>query len=218
MYCVNCGKEIPNDSKFCTACGHKVNTVPKTNETPFEITEDEVTVCVSANPIQPTDTNTQKNEVIKSKNIGLWWSALGVLSFIFMFMNYASVSVYLSYSSSDSAFSGFGLIDCMDGTLGTAARMMVLLIIVNFAIIVTGIVYYKTTKYNKIVTPAIFVEAILSIIASFIAINNIGTEMSEFNSSLSDAFVGPGAYLNLALSFALLIFAFYIKKKRILIT
>ena len=214
MYCVNCGKEIPNDSKFCTACGHKVNTVSKTNETPFETTEDEVTVCVSANPIQPTDTNTQKNEVNKSKNIGLWWSALGVLSFMFMFMNYASVSVYLSYSSSDSAFSGFGLIDCMDGTLGTAARMMVLLIIVNLAIIVTGIVYYKTIKYNKIVTPAIFVEAILSIIASFIAINNIGTEMSEFNSSLSDAFVGPGAYLNLALSVVLLIFAFYIKKKQ----
>ena len=213
MYCVNCGKEIPNDSKFCTACGHKVNTASKANESPFETAENEVTVCVSANPTQPTDTNAQKSEVIKSKNIGLWWSALGALSFIFMLMNYASVSVYLSYSSSDSAFSGFGLIDCMDGTLGTAARMMVLLIIVNLAIIATGAVYYKTTKYNKIVTPAIFVEAILSIIASFVAIINISTEMSEFNSSLSDAFVGPGAYLNLALSFALLIVAFCIKKK-----
>ena len=105
MYCVNCGKEIPNDSKFCTACGHKVNTASKANESPFETVENEVTVCVSANPTQPTDTNAQKSEVIKSKNFGLWWSALGALSFVFMLMNYASVSVYLSYSSSDSAFS-----------------------------------------------------------------------------------------------------------------
>ena len=215
MYCVNCGKEIPNDSKFCTACGHKVDDTPKANETPFENADNEVTVCVSANPTQQTNATSQKSEFINSKNIGLWWGAMGALSLLFMFFNYASISIYLSYSTSDSAYSGYGLIDCMNGTLGTAARMMVLLIITNLSIIATGIVYFKTTKYNKIIAPAIFVESILSIIASFIAINNIGSELSEFNSSLSDAVIGPGAYLNLILSFALLIFAFYIKKKHL---
>ena len=37
MYCKNCGKRIPDDSKFCNACGTSINVNPSSNtsvETP----------------------------------------------------------------------------------------------------------------------------------------------------------------------------------------
>lgn len=209
MFCVKCGKEIPNGNDTCMNCGHKVGEPISVENAVFETEDGETTFCVSANPPKSTSTA----EIANNRSKLLLWSGAGLLSLIIMFMNYASVSVKLTYTSSDSAFSGYGLIECMDGTLGTAARMMVLLIIVNIAMIITGIVRYKTDQYNKYMTPIMFVESILSVLASFISFININTEMSEFDSSLSSAYVGVGAYLNLILSIAIVILAIYIKKK-----
>lgn len=209
MFCVKCGKEIPNGNETCANCGHKVGEPIKNESTIFETEDGETTFCVSANPPKSVPTPESSN----SRSKLLLWSGAGLLSLFIMFMNYASVSVKLTYTSSDSAFSGYGLIECMEGTLGTAARMMVLLIIVNIAIIITGAIRYKTDTYNKYITPIMFVESILSVLASFIAFVNINTEMSEFDSYLSSAYVGVGAYLNLILSIATVILAAYIKKK-----
>ena len=32
MFCTNCGKEIPNDSKFCEYCGEKINIEKKNGD------------------------------------------------------------------------------------------------------------------------------------------------------------------------------------------
>ena len=29
MYCINCGKELPDDAKFCPGCGNKIGSKPK---------------------------------------------------------------------------------------------------------------------------------------------------------------------------------------------
>jgi len=33
MFCTNCGKEIPNGSKFCTSCGCKIDNIQGTSNT-----------------------------------------------------------------------------------------------------------------------------------------------------------------------------------------
>ena len=85
--------------------------------------------------------------------------------------------------------------------------MMVLLIVTNISFIVTGLIILRTTKFDRILNKVVYIEASLSILASLVAIINISTEMSEFNASLTDAYVGVGAYLNLILSFSTIIFA-----------
>ena len=35
MYCIKCGKQIPDDSRFCSFCGQKVVTVVEENAAPI---------------------------------------------------------------------------------------------------------------------------------------------------------------------------------------
>ena len=46
MYCIKCGKQIPDDSRFCSFCGQKVVTVVEENAAPI------------TPPPQPASTNT----------------------------------------------------------------------------------------------------------------------------------------------------------------
>ena len=179
MFCIKCGKETPENIRFCPHCGASVAQLNE-NSTPFATNndDDDVVICVSANP---KEENPKANENIstknKSKRLEFLWSGLGIFSFVIMCFNYATVNIHLSYTTSESAYSGFRLLDCMDGTLGTAARMMVLLIITNISFIVTGLLISQTTKFDKILNKVVYIEAFLSILASFVAIINISTEM-----------------------------------------
>lgn len=209
MFCVKCGKEIQDNSGFCPHCGASVTQLNE-NSTPFgtDNAADDVVICVSANPQEEKPkTNDNINSKSRGKSLELLWSGLGILSFIIMCFNYATINIHLSYTTSESDFMGFRLLDCMDGTLGTAARMMVLLIVTNISFIVTGLIILRTTKFDRILNKVVYIEASLSILASLVAIINISTEMSGFNASLTDAYVGVGAYLNLILSFSTIIFA-----------
>lgn len=45
MKCTNCGREIPNDSKFCPDCGHPIKSHKETITIDFDICIDEINKC-----------------------------------------------------------------------------------------------------------------------------------------------------------------------------
>ncbi len=213
MFCSKCGKELSNNSEKCAYCGADLTPYIKKEKGQFASEEGEFTVYVSANPIQKNQPQNISSTVSTKKSIKpLLWSAVGLISLIVMSFNYAVVSIQLTYTTSDSSLSGFDLLDCMDGSLKTAALMMILLIIANVAIIATGIVLYSLPKYKKYALNAIIPQSVLSSVASFVALINIHEEMDAVNTLLINAYVGVGAYLNLILCIASIIFAVYLKK------
>lgn len=212
MFCVRCGKKISDESKYCEYCGHKIEYLTTSQESGSHSEIKDITEkrsVILSNSANQTS-NTKHNLKV------LLWSMVGVFSLIIMSMNYVSISVRLTYTTSDSSYSGFGLLKCIDGTLGIAARMMIVLIVTNIIIVITGIALTTKSKLKIYASRSIIVESIILTIASLIALLNIFIELNEFNPSLTNATVGAGAYINLILSISTLIFSIYINKKHLI--
>lgn len=211
MFCTKCGKEVEAENQFCPNCGCKVVNV----ETKLDLSESEEENTVLQSAV--AEEKQQAAIPYKRSKKALLWSAVGVLSLFIMKLPYASVYLYFS-GASDSAYTGYGVIACIDGTLGLAARMMILLIFVNIAIILTGFVKYRDVTNKRRINRAIFVESILSAVASVSAFVNIYSELSKFYTGLSAPSVGTGVYLNLILSLLTIVLACWItdiyKKKQ----
>ncbi len=204
MFCAKCGKEVEKGNQFCPSCGCKVVTADEKND--LSALEVENTVPQTEASIEEQQTVIQNNKHSKK---ALLWSVVGVLSLLIMKLPYASVYLYFS-GASDSAYTGYGVIACVNGTLGLAARMMILLIFVNIAIIFTGIAKYRDVTNKSRINRAIFIESILSAVASVSAFANIYSELSKFYTGLSASSVGTGVYLNLILSLLTIVLACWI--------
>ena len=96
IFCPNCGKSIPADSKFCTFCGTAIPSVDQT-----QISADpprvQTTPLTISKPYVPV---VKKNEFYK--NIGFWGAIILLAGF---FLPYASTE-FMSISFYDLIFSG----------------------------------------------------------------------------------------------------------------
>lgn len=210
MVCKACGKETEIDTALCPSC--KSKTEDRDALTPNE--DNEVVISISAKEELPYENEYDScvsNEQPRKKV--LIWCVIGVAFLFILFFSFASVSVKLFYSSSDSVFSGYGILECMDGTLGTAARMVVLLIITGIAMIITGVARYKTKKYEKLISSTMIVESLISIVSSTVSYVNISSVLSEFDSAFSTVNVGVGVYLSIGLSILSFIMAISINRE-----
>lgn len=137
------------------------------------------------------------------------WSCMGVISLMIMKLNYCFVDLI---GGVEANYSGYKLILCYNGTLGTSARMMLLLIVVNIAIIITGLKKYSNKDKARRV---MFVEAALSTVASLVTFINVSSELQKFsNTRLVLSSIGTGAYVNLVLSISLLFMAYFLTKEQ----
>jgi hypothetical protein len=96
IYCLNCGKGIPDQSKFCTFCG-----------TPVPVVDPEKPNVAEPQPTyrQPMNVNaTAKNEFYK--NVGFWGAVITLVGFFLPYENINYLSLYnliIEYSRESTA-------------------------------------------------------------------------------------------------------------------
>lgn len=152
---------------------------------------------------------------LKKSFIGVMIAA--ICSFIFLSMNYMSVSIkLLYYGSSDTNYTGYYLTKCLGGTARLSGLMVILLIIVNIATIITAIIGIKGSMMNKDnLRKIILIEDILYIISTVVPLFHMMNLLKEFDSSLSSTGIGIGCYLNIAVAVFMIIMYFLIFSKKL---
>lgn len=144
------------------------------------------------------------------KNKFYIWCIFAVMSFAFLGMNYIQVSVSLYFGGlSDTRYSGYGLLKCLEGSVSISGYMVILLLITNVAVLITGAVGImgNIAKAN-IIRIIMMVESIIYLFVTIAPYLNIKKVLKEFDPNLSKARIGVGCYLNIALAVIVAIYFF----------
>lgn len=198
MFCLKCGEVIPDGSTVCPKCGALLN----------EDNNEQAVVYASQKEMNSEENTTSDVKKINNKNYFIW-CALAVVSFVFLKLQYLSVSVDLLFGgSSDMEFTGYGLLDCLEGSIRTSAIMVILLIIVNIAVLLTGIIAYKGSVKNGIIKKLMIVEAISYLIVTIVPYFDIMASLAEFDEKYTTTNVGAGCYLNIVVAIVSIILYF----------
>ncbi len=194
MFCFKCGEVIPDGSLVCPKCGASL-----------EGSNDQAVVYVSQEEIN--ENHALAAERVRDKSFYIW-CAFALLSFAFLALNYLHVSVRLYYSgSSDTDYSGYGLLGCLKGTVSVSGYMVILLIIVNLAVFLTGILGAQGTVIKKnILKIWMMLESIAYLIVTIVPYFNIKKALEVFDSDISATGIGVGCYLNIVLAVVAVIY------------
>lgn len=205
MFCLKCGEVIPDGSIVCPKCGAVLNEENANNE--------QVVVYASQKEITSEENITSDTKKINNKKYFVW-CILAVASFIFLKLQYLGVSVDLLFDgSSDMEFTGYGLLDCLEGSVRTSAIMVILLIIVNIAVLLTGIMAYKGSITSGIIKKLMIVEAISYLMVTIVPYFDIMASFSEFDEKYTTTNVGAGCYLNIVVAIVAIILYFVLYNK-----
>ncbi len=203
MFCLKCGEVIPDNVDVCPKCGEHIKGKGDFGQ-----------AVVYASPKESEAEKT----IVKSNGLGgkyLIWSVLAIVSFIILTQKYLSVSIKAFYSSSDTTYTGYGLLDCMKGSVGLSAKMIVALIIINIAVIITGILGMKEIVKKAVIKALMIIESVGSLIVTIIPYFNIKEVLKEFDSSLSTTGIGMGCYLSIILSIVMIIIYFAVYSREL---
>ena len=197
MFCSKCGELIPNGSKVCPNCG----TVLKES--------DSEPMIVYASPKDAFENVTSSAEKTTKKRFCIW-CVFSIISLIFLTLNYFKVSIsYLGISSATN-YSGYRLLGCLQGSVSISGYMVILLIITNISVFVTGIIGVKGNILKTTVLKGIMIiESIAYLIATIIPYFDIKSVLAEFDSDLSATNIGIGCYLNIILAVVAVIYYFF---------
>lgn len=206
MFCLKCGEAIPDGSDKCPLCGADLKS---------ESSEQAIVYASQKELPAPSIVETSEND-LRKPFIGVIISA--VCSFIFLSMNYMSVSIKLTYygSSIDRNYTGYYLTKCLGGTARLSGLMVILLIIVNIVTIITAIIGIKGSLMKKDnLKKVILTEDILYVIATVGPLFHIMNLLKEFDSSLSTTGIGIGCYLNITAALFMIIMYFLAFSKKL---
>lgn len=188
MFCSKCAELIPDNSEKCPNCGAVIGGD----------NEQAVIFASQKEPVSERDTTVAPN---KNKT---WLAVIGlaVASFVFLALNYMSVSIdLLYYGSSDTNYTGYYLTECLGGTARLSGIMVILLIVLNIATIITATVgMRKSELYGKVLKKVLLSEVILYLFVTVIPYFHISSLLKEFDSSLSTTSIGIGCYLNIGVA------------------
>lgn len=191
MFCLKCGEAIPDDSRSCPKCGAAIRE---------SVDHEELAVVYASQKTIDEEINPTPVTVPEDRKIFFLWSAIAVVSLILMKMSYFSVSISLYFAgSSDSNYTGYGLLECLEGSVRISAMMCIGLIIVNIAVILTGIIAYKGSIKNSVLKRLMIIESIVYLIVTIVPYFDISNVLKEFDSSLSNTAIGAGCYFNIAI-------------------
>ena len=188
MFCLKCGELIPDNSEKCPNCG---TAIGGDNEQAVIFAAQKESIC------KPDTTSASANNKTWFVIIGL-----AVASFIFLALNYMSVSIeLLYYGSSDTNYTGYYLTECLGGTARLSGIMVILLIVLNIATIITATVGMKKSElYGKVLKKVLLSEVILYLFVTVVPYFHISSLLKEFDSSLSTTSIGIGCYLNIGVA------------------
>lgn len=197
MFCLKCGEAIPDGSEICLKCGANLK----------EVDNEQAVVYVSPRETQENATSTV--EAVPKKIFYIWCS-FAVVSLIFLALNYFKISISLYFAgSSDTNYSGYELLQYLKGSVGTSGYMVILLIITNIAVFITGIIGAKGNILKASILKGIMIiESISYIITTIVPYFNIKSVLAEFDPDLATTSIGVGCYLNIALAVMAVIFYF----------
>lgn len=201
MFCLKCGEVIPDNSEVCPKCG-------------CTIQNDNSEIAV----VYASQKELEIEEQTKSKELGkkyLIWCALAVVSFVILTQKYFYVSISSWFSSSDTSYTGYSLLECLKGSVRLSAQMIVVLIIINIAVIITGLLGIKEIVKKVVIKRLMIVESISSLIVTIIPYFNIREVLKEFDSSLTTTGIGMGCYLSIILSVVMIIIYFMVFSKEL---
>lgn len=198
MFCLKCGEAIPDKSVTCPICGAILNE---------EASNEKAVIYASQKQIE--ENNVTITDSVPKKNFYIW-CIFAIASFIFLGLNYFTVSIRLYFAgSSDTSYSGYGLLECLKGSVATSGYMVILLIITNIAVIITGLIGAKGDILKENVLKNIMIiESVVYLIATIVPYFNIKKVLEEFNSDLSTTSIGAGCYLNIVLAIGVFIYFF----------
>ena len=190
MFCLKCGEAIPVGSEICPICGADLKSE----------NSEQTVVYASQKEISESSVAKESENDLKKPFIGVIIAA--VCSFVFLSLNYMSISVkLLYYSSSDTNYTGYYLTKCLGGTARLSGIMVILLIVVNIATIITSVICIKGSSTKKsTLRKMILIEDILYIISTVVPLFHMMNLLKEFDSSLSTTSIGIGCYLNIAVA------------------
>ena len=195
MFCLKCGEVIPDGNSVCPKCGA---TIGESNDQ----------AVVYASQKEVNETHIPATENVQDKNFYIW-CAFALVSFVFLALNYLSVSVRLYYSgSSDTIYSGYGLLKCLKGTVSVSGYMVILLIIVNLAVFLTGILGAQGNVKKSVIKVWMMIESVAYLIVTIVPYFNMKKVLELFDSDLSTTSIGVGCYLNIVLAVVAVIYYF----------
>lgn len=192
MFCVYCGKIVPDNSSFCPACGKKISRVPE----------------IQAGSVMAPkkETNSSVNSLSKISLSQAWNISIiaAFCSLVFLGLPYLSVSMDLGYGLWNTGYSGYDLLYYIVfvaedfkyyGTSDVTGIMVILLIIASISTIVTSIMG-KRARISKRETlkTIIFCEAVLYCGSASVPI------LSVIMSGRSGVSIGIGCLLNLVVA------------------
>lgn len=201
MFCLKCGEVIPDNSEVCPKCG-------------CAIQNDNLEIAV----VYASQKEPEIEEQNKSTGLGkkyLIWCALAVVSFVILTQEYFYVRISSWISSSDASFTGYRLLECLQGSVRLSAQMVVVLIIINIAVIITGLFGVKQIVKRVVIKRLMIVESVSSLIVTIIPYFNIREELKEFDTSLTKTGIGMGCYLSIILSVVMIIIYFALFSKEL---
>lgn len=198
MFCLKCGEAIPDKSATCPVCGAMLN----------EEASDEKAVIYASQKKVEENSATITDSVPKKKFY--IWCTFAILSFVFLGLNYLKVSISLYFvGSSVTSYSGYGLLGCLKGSVAASGYMVILLIIINIAVIITGIIGAQGGVSKKnILKNVMMVESAAYLIAAIVPYFDIKKVLEEFDSDISTTSIGLGCYLNIVLAIVVFIYFF----------
>ena len=201
MFCIKCAEAIPDNSEICPICGANQK----------EVVAEQTVVYAS----QKEAVNVSENKkTTKTPFIAL--ICLAAASFVFMALNYMSVSIkLLYYGSSDSDYTGYYLMQCLEGTAALSGWMVISLILLNIITIAMSIfaIIEKVIK-KPILKTIMFIESFLYLAVTIIPFFHMSSLLQEFDSKYTTSSIGIGCYLNIGIAIAICVvfFASGIKK------
>lgn len=187
MFCLKCGELVPENSEKCPNCG-------------ATIAEDNEQAVIFASQKEPVNESDSISILTSNKS---WFVVIGlsVASFVFLALNYMSISILLYNGSSDTNYTGYYLTKCLGGTARLSGIMVIILIILNVATIITAVIgMKKAALYKGILKKVLLSETILYLIVTVIPYFHISSLLKEFESSLAITGIGIGCYLNIGVA------------------
>lgn len=205
MFCLKCGEAIPDGSVTCPKCGACTG--------PNEVPADGQAV-VYASQKETEEDKVPIAENVYKKKLYIW-CVFALVSFVFLGLNYFKISISLYYSgSSDVSYSGYALLGCLKGSAGLAGYMVILLILTNLAVFITGIMGTAGKGLKKgTLKVMLAIESVSYLISTILSYYNIRNVLSEFKSDISTTSIGLGCYFNIVLAIVATVYFFVINNQ-----
>ena len=144
------------------------------------------------------------------------WCAFAAASLAVLSFNYFTISFDLHRDEAlSSGYSGYGLIGCLQGSVGLSGYMVILLIITNIAALATGIAGAAGCRVQAgVLRESMVIESIFYLLSAIVPYFNLKNALEKYDSLVTVSDIGLGCYLNILLAVTAAVYCFCVLRKQ----